>query len=91
MADTFGVGVHVAAEELRLVVRVPSEIDAGWTDPEAFQRLVAEVVWERLDRESTLRALADRPTGETVTLGTVTLDPDGTVVECSLDAPGGEP
>jgi hypothetical protein len=87
MADTFGVGVHVAESELRLVVHVPSAIDSGWTDPEAFQGLVADVVWDRLDREATLGALADRPAGETVTLGTVTLEPDGTVVESSLRDP----
>ncbi|MFB6301410.1 MAG: hypothetical protein ABEH78_00900 [Haloferacaceae archaeon] len=88
MADTFGVGVHVTEESLRLVVRVPSNIDSGWTDPEEFQGLVAQVVWERLDRDATLRAVAaTTPTGETAGLGTVTLRPDGTVVEHSLDTP----
>jgi hypothetical protein len=88
MPDTFGVGVHVTDESLRLVVRVPSDIDAGWTDPSEFQTLVERVVWERLDRAATLRAVAaTTSTGETATLGTVTLRPDGSVVEHSLDAP----
>ncbi|MFC4359120.1 hypothetical protein ACFO0N_14320 [Halobium salinum] len=87
-ADTFGVGVHVTDEELRFVVRVPSDIDSGWTDPEAFQELVERVVWERLDRETVLRRVAaETPAGETVTLGTVTLQPDGTVVDYRLSAP----
>lgn len=84
-ADTFGVGVHVTDDELRFIVRVPSAIDSGWSDPEEFQRLVERVVWERLDRESVLRGVAaDTPTGETVSLGTVTLRPDGTVVGTDL-------
>lgn len=86
--DTFGVGVHVTEEELRFVVHVPSNIDSGWTDPEAFQGLVQQVVWERLDREETLRAVAaTMPPGETATLGRVTLRPDGTVVDATLEAP----
>ncbi|MFC6725395.1 hypothetical protein ACFQE1_13655 [Halobium palmae] len=90
-ADTFGVGIHVTDEELRFVVRVPSAIDSEWTDPEEFQRLVERVVWERLDRETVLRGVAaDTPTGETVGLGTVTLRPDGTVVETDLVASDGE-
>jgi hypothetical protein len=87
-ADTFGVGIHVTERELQFVVRVPSSIDSGWTDPEAFQRLVERVVWHHLDQESTLRAVASSTaTGETVTLGTVTLRPDGTVVDHSLSRP----
>ena len=87
-ADTFGVGIHVTEESLRLVVRVPSDIDSAWSDPEEFQGLVERVVWDRLDREATLRAVAATvPTGETATLGTVTLRPDGTVVDHDLDAP----
>ncbi|MFC7186486.1 hypothetical protein [Halorubrum yunnanense] len=90
-ADTFGVGVHVTEEELRFVVRVPSDVDSGWTDPEAFQSLVAETVWEFLDQRAVLGAIADRfEPGSTVTLGTVTLEPDGTVVSHDLDAPGAE-
>lgn len=86
--DTFGVGVHVTEAELRFVVHVPSDIDSGWTDPEAFQQLVQDVVWERLDREETLRAVAATTApGETATLGRVTLRPDGTVVEASVAAP----
>lgn len=87
-ADTFGVGVHVTDEELRIVVQVPSEIDSGWTDPEEFQTLVQQVLWDRLDREETLQAVAaSTPPGETAMLGTVTLQPDGTVVETSLEPP----
>lgn len=88
MADTFGVGVHVTEEDLRFLVHVPSEIDSGWTDPDEFQRLVERVVWERLDRDAVLRDIAtDTPPGETVSLGTVTLSPDGTVVDHSLSPP----
>jgi hypothetical protein len=84
-ADTFGVGIRVTEAELRVVVGVPSDIDAGWTDPETFQSLVAEAVWERLDRRPTLEAVAARyDTGETAALGSVTLEPDGTVVETDL-------
>lgn len=84
-ADTFGVGIRVAETELRVVVGVPSDIDPGWTDPEAFQSLVAETVWERLDRRSTLEAVAARyDTGEIAPLGSVTIEPDGTVVEADL-------
>ncbi|AUV82049.1 hypothetical protein C2R22_10620 [Salinigranum rubrum] len=90
-ADTFGVGIHVTREELQFVVRVPSSIDSGWTDPEEFQRLVERVVWDHLDQEATLRGIASSTSsGETVTLGTVTLRPDGTVVDHSLSAPSEE-
>lgn len=86
--DTFGVGIHVTERELQFVVHVPSAIDSGWSDPEAFQQLVERVVWNRLDRQSTLRAVASAAeTGDTVTLGTVTLRPDGTVVDHALSAP----
>lgn len=88
MADTFGVGIHVTETDLQFVVHVPSEIDSGWTDPDEFQRLVERVVWDRLDQESTLRGVAAAAdAGETVTLGRVTLDPDGTVVDHSLSSP----
>ena len=88
MADTFGVDIHVTEERLELAVHVPSDIDSGWTDPEAFQRLVERVVWERLERETVLRAVAaGTPPGATVSLGRVTLDPDGTVVGASLSPP----
>ena len=90
-ADTFGVGIHVTEEDLQFVVHVPSSIDSGWTDPETFQRLVERVVWDHLDQEATLRGIASSASsGETVTLGTVTLRPDGTVVDRSLSAPGEE-
>jgi hypothetical protein len=88
MADTFGVGVHVTEADLQFLVRVPSDIDSGWTDPDEFQRLVEQVVWERLDQDAVLGAIArSTPPGETVSLGTVTLDPDGSVVDHSLSAP----
>lgn len=88
MADTFGVGIRVTEADLQFQVHVPSDIDSGWTDPEEFQRFVERVVWERLDKESTLRSIAtSTPTGESVLLGTVTLEPDGTVVEESLSPP----
>ena len=84
-ADTFGVGIRVAESELRVVVGVPSDIDAGWTDPESFQSLVAKTVWEQLDRRPTLETIAARyNTGETASLGSVTLEPDGTVVDTDL-------
>jgi len=90
-ADTFGVGIRLTEEELRVVVRVPSDVDSGWTDPEAFQSLVAETVWDRLDRRAVLGAVADRfEAGATVALGTVTLEPDGTVVSHDLDPPEAE-
>ena len=86
--DRFVVGVQVTDEQLRFVVHVPSEIDSGWRDPEAFQRRVAEVTWEHLDQETTLRTIAATgDPGETVTLGSVTLQPDGTVVDAELTAP----
>ncbi|MWV64599.1 hypothetical protein GRS48_07135 [Halorubrum sp. JWXQ-INN 858] len=90
-ADTFGVGIHLTDDELRVVVHVPSDIDSGWTDPEAFQSLVADVVWDRLDRRPVLASIAaEYDTGDTVRLGTVTLEPDGTVVDHDLDDPLGD-
>jgi hypothetical protein len=89
--DTFGVGVHVTDDSLRLVVRVPTDVDSGWRDREAFQRRVERVVWDELDREATLRAVArGTPTGETRDLGTVTLSPDGTVHGTDLASPPAE-
>jgi len=86
--DRFLVGIHVTEEQLEFVVRVPSEIDSEWRDPEAFQQLVAEVTWEHLDQESTLRAIASAfSPGETVMLGSVRLKPDGTVVAHELSTP----
>jgi len=88
--DTFGVGIHVTEAEFQFVVHVPSDIDSGWTDPEAFQGHVERAVWDRLDREATLRAVSRAvDVGETVTLGRVTLRPDGTVVDTSLTVPDG--
>jgi hypothetical protein len=87
-ADTFGVGIHLTEDELQFVVHVPSDVDAGWTDPEAFQSLVAETVWDLLDQQAVLGAVADQfEAGDTVTLGTVTLEPDGTVVSHELAPP----
>lgn len=89
--DTFGVGIHVTDAEFQFVVHVPSDIDAGWTDPEAFQRVVERAVWERLDRAATLRGIGERATtGETVTLGRITLTPDGTVLDSEFSAAGVE-
>jgi hypothetical protein len=86
--DTFDVAVHVTDDQLRLVVGVPTDLDSGWRDREAFQRRVEEVVWETLDREAVLGAVArDAAAGETVRLGTVTLAPDGTVHDRELSAP----
>nr|WP_188786506.1 hypothetical protein [Halobellus salinus] len=83
--DTFGVGIHVTDAELQFVVHVPADIDSGWTDPEEFQRLVERAVWDRLDRSATLRGIeADAAVGETVTLGRITLTPDGTVREATF-------
>jgi hypothetical protein len=85
--DTFGVGIHVTDAEFQFVVHVPSDIDSGWTDPEAFQRVVERAVWNRLDRAATLREIgANAAVGETVTLGRVTLTPDGTVHDAEFDA-----
>ena len=89
--DRFVVGVHVTADELRFVVHVPSEIDSGWRDPDEFQQLVETITWEHLDQEATLRTIAaGNEPGETVTLGSVTLQPDGTVVDHELSAPAAD-
>jgi len=86
--DRFLVGIHVTESNLEFVVRVPSDIDSGWRDPEEFQQLVAKKTWEQLDQESTLRTIAeDGSPGETVTLGIVRLQPDGTLVSHSLSEP----
>lgn len=87
-ADTFGVGIHLTEAEFQVVVGVPSDVDSGWTDPEAFQSLVTAVVWDHLDRRRVLEAISDNfREGETATLGTVTLEPDGTVVSHDLTPP----
>lgn len=87
-ADTFGVGIHLTADELQFVVHVPSDVDSGWTDPEAFQSLVAETVWEQLDQQHVLETISSRfETGDTVTLGTVSLAPNETVVSHNLRLP----
>lgn len=88
VADTFGVSIGVDDDSFRVLVHVPSNLEAGWDDRDAFQRLVEETVWDRLDRDRTLRAVDRRAeSGERVTLGTVTLAPDGTVVAHDLSVP----
>jgi hypothetical protein len=87
-ADVFGVSIGVDDDAFRFLVHVPSALTASWDDRDAFQRLVERTVWDRLDRERTLRAV-DRvaDAGERVELGTVTLTPDGTVVDHDLSTP----
>jgi hypothetical protein len=88
MADRFVVGIDVNEAELAFFVHVPHQIDSGWSDPEAFQRLVAEATWERLDRETVLSAIAAHTSpGQRVVLGSVTLEPDGEVVDSELAVP----
>ncbi len=87
-ADTFGVGIHLTDDELQFVVQVPTDVDSGWTDPEAFRSLVAEAVWERLDQRRVLETISSRyESGDTVTLGIVSLEPDGTVTDVDLSVP----
>ncbi|WP_435069172.1 hypothetical protein [Haloplanus sp. C73] len=87
-ADTFGVSIGVDDDAMRFLVHVPSALDGDWRDRDAFQEMVERAVWERLDRDPTLRAVARvASTGERVDLGTVTLRPDGTVVEETLERP----
>ena len=87
MADRFVVGIDVNDEELAFFVHVPRQI-SGWSDPEAFQRLVAEVTWDRLDRETVLSEIATHVgPGERIVLGSVTLEPDGEVVDTELAVP----
>ncbi|MFW6321642.1 MAG: hypothetical protein ACOC0Z_07300 [Halohasta sp.] len=89
--DRFLVGIHVTDSDLQFVVHVPSEIDSGWRDPAEFQRLVERTTWEQLDQESTLRTIAASGSpGETITLGSVRLQPDGTLVSHTLSAPDSE-
>jgi len=87
-ADTFGVSIGVDDDAFRFLVHVPSALEAAWSDRDAFQRLAEDAVWDHLDRDETLRAV-DRvaDAGERVELGTVTLRPDGTVVDHTLTAP----
>ncbi|SEA05028.1 hypothetical protein SAMN04488065_1581 [Haloplanus vescus] len=87
-ADTFGVSIGVDDDAARFLVHVPSALDADWRDRDAFQRLVEEAVWSHLDRDPTLRTATEvADPGERVDLGTVTLRPDGTVVDHTLSAP----
>ncbi|WP_277552867.1 hypothetical protein [Halobaculum limi] len=86
--DTFGVGIHVTSDEFQFVVHVPSDIDSGWSDPDAFQREIEAVTWDVLDQRATLQAVARvASVDETVTLGTVTMRPDGEVVDHTLSTP----
>ncbi|MFB6176599.1 MAG: hypothetical protein ABEI99_05560 [Halobaculum sp.] len=88
VGDTFGVGIQVTESEFRFVVHVPAEIDSGWTDPDAFQRQIERYTWEQLDKDRTLGAITETASaGDTVTLGTVTMRPDGTVTASSLSVP----
>jgi hypothetical protein len=87
-ADTFGVSIGVDDDAFRFLVHVPSGLEAAWNDRDTFQQLVEAAVWSHLDRESTLHAVGTAATaGERVELGTVTLTPEGTVVEHTLTAP----
>jgi len=87
-ADRFAVGLHRTESELEFVVRVPSDIDSAWRSPAEFQQLIEQITWTHLDQASTLRTVAtETEPGETVTLGTVTLQPDGTLVDHSLSSP----
>ena len=89
-ADRFVVGIHRTETALEVVVRVPSDLAAGWQNPTAFQQLVEQRTWERLEQAATLRAIAaEADPGETVALGTITLRPDGTVVDHTLTPPFG--
>ena len=89
--DRFVVGIQVMEAELRFVVRVPTDIESNWSDPEAFQSLVERRTWEILDQESTLRTIAtERTAGETVRLGCITLKADGTLVDHELSKPTAE-
>ena len=83
--DTFGVQIHRTTNELKFIVQVPSEIDSGWTNPDAFQALVEKRVWSILDQQFVLEEIvATTESGDVVSLGTITLRPDGTVVSHSL-------
>jgi hypothetical protein len=87
-ADTFGVSIGVDDDAFRVLVHVPPSLDAAWDDRDAFQRLVETAVWERLDRDATVRAVDGiAGTGERVGLGTVTLTPEGAVVDHTLSVP----
>jgi hypothetical protein len=83
--DTFGVGIHVTESDLQFVVHVPSDIDSGWTDPTTFQTQIETIVWDHLEKSTVLTRLAKQhDAGTTVSLGRVTLTPDGTVHQISL-------
>ena len=90
-ADRFGVAIHRTDAELRFLVRIPSEISSAWQDPDAFQSLVESLVWDRLDRQATLESIVcHTEPDETVSLGSITIQPDGTVVDAALDTPFGD-
>jgi hypothetical protein len=87
-ADTFGVSIGVDDDAFRFLVHVPSNLSATWADRDAFQQLVEAAVWSHLDRERTLRRVGGvAAVGERVELGTVTLTPDGSVVDHDLSLP----
>jgi hypothetical protein len=87
-ADTFGVSIGVDDDAFRVLIHVPSALTATWPDRAAFQHRVETAVWSHLDRERTLRRVGHvAAVGERVELGTVTLTPDGTVVDHALSLP----
>ncbi|MCL9817987.1 hypothetical protein [Natronocalculus amylovorans] len=83
--DTFGVQIHRTLNELQFIVQVPSDIDSGWTDPDTFQTLVENHVWNILDQQAVLEQIVSMTEpGDTVSLGTISLLPNGDVTSHSL-------
>jgi len=83
--DTFGVGIHITESDLQFVVHVPSDIDSGWTDSTTFQTQIEAIVWDHLEKSTVLKHLAAQyDAGTTISLGQITLTPDGTVHNKSL-------
>ena len=81
--------IDLTEADLLAVVQVGSDIETGWSDHEEFQQLVERVLLDVLDRDSALQTITtETAVGDTVGLGTVTLEPDGTLVEHSLSPPG---
>ena len=83
--DTFGVGIHITESDLQFVVHVPSDIDSGWTNSTTFQTQIEAIVWDHLEKSTVLKRLATQhDAGTTISLGRMTLTPDGTVHNISL-------
>lgn len=83
--DTFGVGIHITESDLQFVVHVPSDIDSGWTNSTTFQTQIEAIVWDHLEKSTVLKRLAaQHDAGTTISLGRMTLTPDGTVHNTSL-------